>query len=130
MLSAGSIDRQSREGRRMRDLHADDVIRAHLRAARHDTVKSAGRIDDEAAVAIGPVVGNDRDRDERAGLAMVLGERVQIDVGERVAVDDEETARPAAGAALCAALRRNRAPAIRMNNGRGRQDRRRRRRVR
>ena len=38
----------------------------------------------------GRVVRDDRDRHQRAGLAMVRRERAQIDVRERVAVDDEK----------------------------------------
>ena len=49
------VQRQPREGRRMRDLHADDVIRAHARPRRHDAVESARRIDDQAAIAVGTV---------------------------------------------------------------------------
>ena len=84
------VEREAREGRRMRDLHADHVIRARARPRRHDTVESARRIDYQAAIAVGAVIGNDRDGDERAGLAMVFGERVKIHVRERVAVDDEK----------------------------------------
>jgi hypothetical protein len=36
------------------------------------------------------VIGNHGDRDERPCLAMVVGERVQVDIRERVAVDDEK----------------------------------------
>src|SRR5687768_11672976 len=86
----GFVDGQSREGRRMRYLYTDHVIRAHSRTARHDAVESAGRINDEAAVTVGTVVWNHCDSDECAGLAMILGERVEIHVRERVAVDDEK----------------------------------------
>ena len=84
------VQGQPCERRRMRHLHADNVIRAHTRPGRHDAVESARGIDDQAAVALGMVVWNDGDRDERAGLAMILGERVQVHVRERVAVDDEK----------------------------------------
>src|SRR5688572_2731299 len=44
----------------------------------------------QSAVLITLRVRHDRHRDERARLTMVLDQRTNVEIGERVAVDDQE----------------------------------------
>ena len=69
------------------DLDADEVER--LRAPRPNPRTMPLGVGDDAVV-VGPAV-DDRHRDERIGVDVLLRHRAQVDVGQRVAVDDQES---------------------------------------
>jgi hypothetical protein len=58
---------------------------------RHETGDAPLLVEQHAAVAIELTIGDESERHERAGCIVRGGDCIQVDVGERVAVDDEET---------------------------------------
>ena len=73
------------------ELHADEVKRPlGRRTARRESGHAAAGVEPHAAVAKELAVGHERERHARARRGVRRLERREVDVGQRVAVDDQE----------------------------------------
>ncbi len=74
------------EYRSVHHLNADEVERSRLAAESADDAAAVG----DDAVVVGPAFDH-RHRDERIGVDVLCRHRAQVDVRQRVAVDDQES---------------------------------------
>ena len=82
--------RRAGEQRRVRGLHADEVPRGLCGAFSRESRHHAVFVHQHAAVTIRRWVRDDGQRCRRAGAAVLVEQRRDVDVAKRVAVDDDE----------------------------------------
>ena len=75
---------------RLDELNADEVVRARILTGPGEATHPPIGIDAYAAISLGRRIRYERHGHGGSQLGVPLRERAQVDVGDRVAVDDEE----------------------------------------